>query len=66
MKVNGKEILLNSEQPKSLSNLLAEMGIVPETVAIELNGEILEPKSWAITFLKNSDKIEIIKFVGGG
>lgn len=66
MKVNGKEISLNEGVPKSLFHFLEEMGINSQTVAVELNGEIINREDWSITFLKNSDKIEIIKFVGGG
>lgn len=66
MKVNGKEFSLNPNTKKSLLNFLEEMGINAQTVAVELNGDIINREDWSKTFLQNSDKIEIIKFVGGG
>jgi len=35
-------------------------------IAIEWNGEILEREKWQSTYIKDSDTLEIIKFVGGG
>lgn len=38
----------------------------PESVAVELNLEIVPKKEYNIKKLNEGDKIEIISFVGGG
>ena len=62
--VNGKpkEVL---EEDFNLQKLLYEIGLKPEVVAIELNGSILEKADY-IQRIEEGDRIEIIKFVGGG
>lgn len=64
MRLNGKDFPLQAEKP--LLQLLKELELNPSTVAIEYNGDILNRELWESTYLQNSDKIEIIKFVGGG
>ncbi|MBP7280361.1 MAG: sulfur carrier protein ThiS [Leptospiraceae bacterium] len=66
MKVNGKNIELTSVSAKTVTDYLKILRINPGTVAIERNGEILEREKWDKTHLAEEDKIEIIKFVGGG
>ncbi|HMZ37268.1 MAG TPA: sulfur carrier protein ThiS [Leptospiraceae bacterium] len=61
--VNGSEINTGAT---SLVKLLEDLGIRPDTVAIELNGQIAKRDTWKDVLLKEADKIEIIKFVGGG
>ena len=64
MKVNGKQVELATKQ--TITEYLISLKINPGTVAIEWNGEILEREKWSETALNSEDKIEIIKFVGGG
>ncbi|MCB1179201.1 MAG: sulfur carrier protein ThiS [Leptospiraceae bacterium] len=66
MIVNGKTISLNSLSKNSIPGLLEFLNLSPTTIAIEKNGEILEKDSWEKEEIKDSDSIEIIKFVGGG
>ncbi len=53
-------------EASTLYDLLSELGIPPQTVAIELNGQIIRRDSWQSVQLSPSDRVEIIKFVGGG
>lgn len=64
MKVNGKQVEFNSGQ--TIAQYLVSLKINPGTVAIEWNGEILVREKWPETTLQENDKLEIIKFVGGG
>lgn len=64
MKVNGKQVDLTTTQ--TITEYLISLKINPNTVTIEWNGEILDRVKWSETFLNSNDKIEIIKFVGGG
>ncbi len=64
MKVNGKQVELATGQ--TITEYLIALKINPATIAIEWNGEILDREKWSETPLSKDDKIEIIKFVGGG
>ena len=50
----------------TLSDLVSELGMKPDRVAIELNRELIRRERWAETKLSNGDKLEIVHFVGGG
>ena len=63
VKINGEMLDKNG---KSVSEVLSEMGISGQRVAVELNEEIV-PKSQYDTFtLNDGDSVEIVSFVGGG
>ena len=66
MFVNGKEIPLTTLTNPSLQGLLQHLGVKETTVAIERNGEIIERGGWENIILQAEDRIEVIKFVGGG
>ncbi|MDH5716866.1 MAG: sulfur carrier protein ThiS [Spirochaetia bacterium] len=66
MKVNGSNVLLNDLEDKSIEKLLSYLNININRVVIELNGNIIEKEKIADIILNESDKIEIIHFVGGG
>ena len=50
----------------TVSGLLGQLAIQTEQVAVELNLALLERADYAKTVLKDGDKLEIIRFVGGG
>ena len=50
----------------SLAQLIDTLGLAPERIAIELNQSVVRRAEWARTELKESDRIEIVHFVGGG
>jgi thiamine biosynthesis protein ThiS len=49
-----------------LSDLVRELSLPPERVAIELNKEVVRRADWANTLITEGDRIEIVQFVGGG
>ena len=49
-----------------LSELVNELALAPERVAIELNQKIVRRNLWPETMLADGDRIEIVHFVGGG
>ena len=65
MVVNGKEHAL-SDEASSISKLIASLGLDPRTVAVELNGAIAPRLKWDETMVAADDRLEIIRFVGGG
>jgi sulfur carrier protein len=50
----------------SLADLIAQLGMKSDRVAVELNREIVSRAQWADTSLKDGDKLEVVHFVGGG
>jgi thiamine biosynthesis protein ThiS len=64
MIVNGKEIILQKEI--SVYELLLNEGFDPQRVAVEKNKNIIPRKNFEIEIIGDSDKIEIVTFVGGG
>lgn len=50
----------------SVADLLRELGLPAETVVVEQNGTILAPDSYGGQLLAEGDKLELIRFVGGG
>ncbi|HWX56431.1 MAG TPA: sulfur carrier protein ThiS [Verrucomicrobiae bacterium] len=49
-----------------LAELVDQLGMKPDRVAVELNLEIVPRADWPATRLKDGDKLEIVHFVGGG
>ena len=66
MIVNGKNITLEQLESNSIQALLSFLKLKPETVAVEINHAIQNKDKWSDVSLKEEDKVEIIKFVGGG
>jgi thiamine biosynthesis protein ThiS len=50
----------------SLAGLIAQLGMKPDRVAVELNLVIVPRGNWEATALKGGDRLEIVQFVGGG
>jgi len=50
----------------SLYDLLNNLSIPDDKVAIELNGIIIEKSKYIKILLKKGDKVEIVHFIGGG
>jgi len=50
----------------TLSDLVAQLGMKPDRLAVELNRELVRRDRWATTQLADGDKLEIVHFVGGG
>ena len=64
IKINGKIKIL--DENSNLSELLKQLKIPLNKVAIELNEEIIDKKKINKLKLKKNDKIEIVHFIGGG
>ncbi len=65
LKVNGKKRTL-SDGLTVLDLLTEEKVIHPETVSVELNGEIIDREMFKLTNLKADDEVELLYFMGGG
>ncbi len=63
-------ITVNGEARQSgsatVAGLVRELGLKPEKVAVELNGEIAPRSTLENVGLRDGDVLEIVHFVGGG
>jgi len=50
----------------TIAELVTQKGLNPEIVIIEYNYELVDREAWAGTVLKENDRLEILRFVGGG
>src|SRR5207302_5344049 len=50
----------------TIAALVAQLGMKPDRVAVELNLEIVPRTQWESTTLKHGDRLEVVHFVGGG
>lgn len=64
MLINGEEKAL--ARPITLSELLTQLGYRAVFVAVELNGTIIKQADFGSTTITDTDKLEIVSFVGGG
>lgn len=66
MVVNGKDVSLDRANSKNLLDFVVLMGLNPDSIAIEYNGSIPSKDSWKGIILKDDDRLELVRFVGGG
>ena len=64
IQVNGEERGCRADA--TVGDLLRELAIKTERVAVELNLEILDRKEFDHRSLKPGDRVEILSFIGGG
>ena len=64
VKINGEPHEI--EQPLSVRELLARLGLDPAKIAVERNLEIVPRSQYARIKLAEGDRLEIVHFIGGG
>ncbi|MFD1673908.1 sulfur carrier protein ThiS [Alicyclobacillus fodiniaquatilis] len=62
--VNGK--LLQTATDATVAQLIQQLTLGNERIAVEHNARILEPDEWHDVSLAEGDTLEIVRFVGGG
>jgi thiamine biosynthesis protein ThiS len=64
------KITINAQEQScdstTLAQLIEQLGMKQDRVAVELNRDIVPRAKWAETNLAEGDKLEIVHFVGGG
>ncbi|NBO64456.1 MAG: sulfur carrier protein ThiS [Acidobacteria bacterium] len=65
------EVIVNGEPHRieagaSLVQLVTQLELTPQRIAVEHNREIVSKPRWADTRLSEGDQLEIVHFVGGG
>ncbi len=65
--LNGQSrVFTTLPEVPNLTDLVSELGLKSDRVAVEHNGEIAPRISWSSTLLSQNDRLEIVHFVGGG
>ncbi|ADL13076.1 sulfur carrier protein ThiS [Acetohalobium arabaticum] len=62
--LNGEEKELTSEIP--LTDFLTAQNLDPDKLVIQYNQEIIQQEECSSIILTAGDKLEVLKFVGGG
>lgn len=63
IKVNGDDF---ETRASTIQELLGELEVKGERVAVELNLNIISRKDYADTAISEGDTLEVVNFVGGG
>ena len=64
IKLNGETKTIDSEV--TLDRLLDLFSLPRQRVAIEHNLAVVSRNDWPVTIVRDSDKVEVVHFVGGG
>ncbi|KXZ39328.1 sulfur carrier protein [Alkalithermobacter thermoalcaliphilus JW-YL-7 = DSM 7308] len=64
MVINGKQFDINEEI--TVYQLLIDLNLDPDTVVVEVNLQIIDKEKYKSKVLNNEDRVEIVRFVGGG
>lgn len=52
--------------PATLAEVIAEMDLKGDRIAVEHNGEIAQRVHWSDLAVQSGDRLEVVHFVGGG
>lgn len=67
MKIIVNAVEVEAPDAVTVAGLLVEQKVkMPDMVTVELNGDILNRKTFETTVLKAGDKVEFLYFMGGG
>ncbi len=64
IKVNGK--IKDYENSITIESLILQEGYKKDIVVVEVNEKIIKKNEYGTYMLEDGDKVEILKFVGGG
>jgi len=65
--VNGQSrVFADLASPSRLAEVVAEMNLKADRVAVEHNGDIAPRAAWDEVSVSSGDRLEIVHFVGGG
>lgn len=62
--VNGNQT--DIRESSTISDLITQLGLKAERVAVELNKRIIRRVEWDATIISEGDRLEVVHFVGGG
>jgi sulfur carrier protein len=62
---NGQARELASET-KTIADFVVELGLRPQLVAVEVNGDLVPRAKHAAVMIQEGDQLEVVTLVGGG
>ena len=62
--INGKAETFNDLA--TLQELIAFKNLPEQRIVVEVNGNLIKRGEWERTILQEDDRVEILRFVGGG
>jgi len=65
VQINGEPRQFSDDR-LSLVELIQELSLTPQRIAVEVNQRIVRRQDWDQTIINEGDRIEIVHFVGGG
>jgi len=65
IQINGEPREFSNDSLR-LSELVEQLALAAQRIAIELNREIIRRGDWEHTKVHDGDRVEIVHFVGGG
>lgn len=65
IEINGEQREL-SQATMTLRDLIDQLSLAPQRIAVEVNKQIISRDRWESTSVAEGDRIEIVHFVGGG
>ncbi|WP_225218899.1 sulfur carrier protein ThiS [Fictibacillus norfolkensis] len=63
--INGEEVMVPNTL-QSITDLLKHLNLHDQVVIAEVNEDIIDNQKQRETQIKENDKIELVRFVGGG
>jgi len=66
LQINAQTRSFELAEPATLDQVIQELGIKADRVAVELNGTIVPRQAWPQTSVNSRDRMEVVHFVGGG
>lgn len=66
IRINGKDKEFSTGLPKTLSELLKQLGVDTATVIAEVDGRIVQRAEFGETEIRAGQNIELVRFVAGG
>jgi sulfur carrier protein len=66
LRINGTDREFPNGIPRTLAELLEQLGINQATVVAEVDGKIVARQNFAQTRLSTGQAVELVRFVGGG
>jgi sulfur carrier protein len=64
IQTNGKDCEV--AEGATVAALIQNLKLVPETILVERNGEVVLRSEWTKVTLKKDDRIELVRVVAGG
>jgi sulfur carrier protein len=64
LEINGESRVVRPVE--NVTQLLQELGLPRDRIAVEINRRILRRSDWDGTVVQDHDRVEIVQFVGGG